>query len=104
MTDQQSSVTDPIKAIDQAESVKEIQQTLIKARKHLKSIPEFQFKYDESLDRGDRIERLLAEVRENEGWDDPTRVRGSAQELKRHSSLSFLTKFLRISNSPFESV
>lgn len=57
-----------------------IRKTLGK-RLRLKTIPEFQFKYDTSLDQGDKIERLLTEVREKEGWDDPTRVRGSAQEV-----------------------
>jgi phosphoesterase RecJ-like protein len=59
-----------------------IRKTLGK-RLHLKTIPEFLFKYDTSLDRGDRIERLLSDVREKEGWDDPTRVRGSAEEVAR---------------------
>lgn len=48
---------------------------------HLKHIPEFIFKYDTSLDRGDRIERILSDVREQEGWDDPARIRGSADEV-----------------------
>lgn len=49
----------------------------------LKIIPEFQFKYDPSLDQGNRIESILQDVREQEGWDDPTRVRGSAEEVAR---------------------
>lgn len=57
-----------------------IRKTLGK-RLRLKNIPRLQFKYDQSLDRGDRIERLLAEVRDNEGWDDPTRTRGTPQEV-----------------------
>ncbi len=57
-----------------------IRKTLGK-RLHLKNIPELQFEYDTSLDRGDRIERLLGEVRQQEGWDDPTRVRGSPEEI-----------------------
>jgi len=52
-------------------------------RLHIKQIPAFEFRYDESLDRGDKIERILSEVREKEGWDDPTRVRGSAEEVAR---------------------
>ncbi|MBN2495650.1 MAG: 30S ribosome-binding factor RbfA [Deltaproteobacteria bacterium] len=52
-------------------------------RLHIKQIPEFEFKYDHSLDRGDRIERILADVREKEGWDDPGRTRGSAEEVAR---------------------
>ena len=50
-------------------------------RLRLRSIPELQFKYDNSLDQGDRIERLLDEIHEQEGRDDPTRVRGSAAEV-----------------------
>jgi ribosome-binding factor A len=57
-----------------------IRKTLGK-RLRLKSIPEFHFKYDESLDRGDHIERLLSDVGEKEGWNDPTRQRGSAEEV-----------------------
>ena len=52
-------------------------------RLHIKQIPAFEFRYDTSLDRGDKIERILSEVREKEGWDDPTRVRGSAEEVAR---------------------
>jgi phosphoesterase RecJ-like protein len=52
-------------------------------RLHLKTIPELTFRYDESLDHGDRIERLLSEVRKQEGWDDPTRPRGSIEEVAR---------------------
>jgi bifunctional oligoribonuclease and PAP phosphatase NrnA len=52
-------------------------------RLHLRTIPEFHFKYDESLDRGDNIERLLVEVRDKEGWDDPSRQRGSAEDVIR---------------------
>jgi len=59
-----------------------IRRTLGK-RLRLKTIPEFHFKYDESLDRGAHIEQLLTEVRQNEGWDDPQRVRGSVQEVAR---------------------
>ncbi len=59
-----------------------IRKTLGK-RLRLKTIPEFFFEYDSSLDQADRIERLLSEVREKEGWDDPTRVRGSAEEVAR---------------------
>ena len=54
---------------------------LLGKRLRLKTIPEFQFRYDTSLDEGDRIERLLVEVREQEGWNDPTRARGTAQEV-----------------------
>ncbi len=50
-------------------------------RLRLRNIPEFEFKYDESLDRGNQIETILSEVREQEGWDDPERVRGSAEEV-----------------------
>jgi phosphoesterase RecJ-like protein len=57
-----------------------IRKTLGK-RLRLKLIPELEFRYDTSLDRGDRIEQILGEVREKEGWDDPTRVRGSAEEV-----------------------
>lgn len=57
-----------------------IRRTLGK-RLHLRTIPEFRFKYDDSLDRGDRIERLLVEVRQKEGWDDPASPRGSAGEV-----------------------
>jgi bifunctional oligoribonuclease and PAP phosphatase NrnA len=64
-----------------------IRKTLLKRLK-LKTIPELEFVYDISLDEGNRIETLLAEVRKQEGWDDPTRVRGSASEisttLKKH--------------------
>jgi phosphoesterase RecJ-like protein len=59
-----------------------IRKTLGK-RLHIKQIPAFEFRYDTSLDRGDKIERLLSEVREKEGWDDPTRVRGSAEDVAR---------------------
>jgi bifunctional oligoribonuclease and PAP phosphatase NrnA len=55
--------------------------TTLGKRLHLKTIPELSFRYDKSLDNGDRIERLLSEVRKQEGWDDPTRPRGSVEEL-----------------------
>jgi phosphoesterase RecJ-like protein len=57
-----------------------IRKTLGK-RLHLRTIPEFHFKYDDSLDKGNQVEQILSEVREKEGWDDPTRVRGSAEEV-----------------------
>ena len=50
-------------------------------RLHLKTIPELLFQYDSSLDEGDKIEKILSEVREKEGWDDPTSTQGSAQEV-----------------------
>ena len=59
-----------------------IRKTLGK-RLHIKQIPAFEFRYDTSLDRGDKIEQLLSEVRDKEGWDDPARVRGSAEEVAR---------------------
>ena len=40
MTDQPSGFDDPVKAIDQTESIKEIQEALARARKHLKSVPD----------------------------------------------------------------
>jgi phosphoesterase RecJ-like protein len=55
----------------------------LKKRLRLKTIPELSFHYDRSLDEGDHMERLLKQVREQEGWDDPTRVRGSAAEVAR---------------------
>ncbi len=73
-----------------------IRKTLGK-RLHIKQIPAFEFRYDTSLDRGDKIERLLSEVREKEGWDDPTRTRGSAQEIAR--ALSESGKFLVTSHT-----
>ncbi|MBW1808428.1 MAG: 30S ribosome-binding factor RbfA [Deltaproteobacteria bacterium] len=57
-----------------------IRKTLGK-RLRLKNIPEFHFKYDDSLDRGNKIESILMDVRKQEGWDDPTRQRGSAEEV-----------------------
>ncbi|RME29769.1 MAG: 30S ribosome-binding factor RbfA [Deltaproteobacteria bacterium] len=57
-----------------------IRRTLGK-RLHLKMVPEFSFKLDESFERGQRIEKLIREVREKEGWDDPTRLRGSPEEV-----------------------
>ena len=57
--------------------------TTLWKRLHLKTIPELTFRYDESLDQGDHIERLLSEVRKQEGWDDPTRPRGSVEEVAR---------------------
>ncbi len=57
-----------------------IRKTLGK-RLRIKKLPELNFKYDNSLDQGDRIETLLAEVRKNEGWDDPSKKRGSASEV-----------------------
>ncbi len=68
-----------------------IRRTLGK-RLHLRAIPQFHFKYDQSLDCGDHIERLLVEVREKEGWDDPTRLRGSAEDVIR--ALGEAEKFL----------
>lgn len=59
-----------------------IRRTLGK-RLRLKTIPEFHFKYDESLERGAHIEKLLGAVRRAEGWDDPTRVRGSVADVAR---------------------
>jgi ribosome-binding factor A len=35
---------------------------------NLRVSPEIFFSFDESLERGDRIERLLREVKEKEGW------------------------------------
>ncbi|HSP80308.1 MAG TPA: 30S ribosome-binding factor RbfA [Myxococcaceae bacterium] len=35
---------------------------------NLRVSPEIFFTFDESLERGDRIERLLREVKEKEGW------------------------------------
>ena len=55
----------------------------LKKRLRLRTIPEISFHYDRSLDDGDRMERLLKEVRAQEGWDDPNRVRGSASEVAR---------------------
>ena len=55
--------------------------TTLRKRLHLKIIPELSFRYDQSFDTGDRIERLLSEVRKQEGWDDPTRPRGSVEEV-----------------------
>lgn len=34
----------------------------------LRWVPELRFSYDESVEEGDRIERLLKEVKEKEGW------------------------------------
>ncbi len=65
-------------------------------RLHLKTIPELLFQYDSSLDEGDKIEKILSEVREKEGWDDPTRLRGSAQEIAQ--ALLYKKKFLVISH------
>lgn len=73
-----------------------IRKTLGK-RMHIKQIPVFEFRYDTSLDRGDQIERLLSDVREKEGWDDPTRVRGSAQEVA--GALSASRNFLVTSHT-----
>ncbi len=66
-------------------------------RLRLRSIPELHFKYDNSLDQGDRIERLLGEIREKEGWDDPGRVRGSASEVGE--ALKQGTRFLVTSHT-----
>ncbi len=57
-----------------------IRRTLGK-RLRLKVVPEFSFKLDESFEQGQRIERLIDEVRRQEGWDDPTRRRGSPEEV-----------------------
>jgi phosphoesterase RecJ-like protein len=57
-----------------------IRKTLGK-RLRLKNIPEFQFKYDSCLDEGNKIECILNEVREKEGWDDPSRQRGTPEEI-----------------------
>ena len=54
---------------------------VLSKRLHLRTIPELTFRYDESLDQGDRIEQLLSEVRKQEGWDDPTRLRGTPEEI-----------------------
>lgn len=37
----------------------------------MRQVPELSFHYDESLDRGERIERLLRQAREGEGVDEP---------------------------------
>jgi phosphoesterase RecJ-like protein len=58
-------------------------------RKHLartlrlRSVPEIDFRFDPSIDHGARISQILDEVREREGWNDPTRERGSAEEVAR---------------------
>lgn len=65
-------------------------------RLHLKTIPELLFEYDSSLDEGDKIERILSEVREKEGWDDPSRSRGSPQEVAQ--ALLYENRFLVISH------
>jgi phosphoesterase RecJ-like protein len=57
-----------------------IRKTLLK-RLTLRIVPELEFVYDKSLDEGDKIERLLAQVRKTEGWDDPARARGSSAEV-----------------------
>ncbi len=73
-----------------------IRKTLGK-RLRLRTIPEFQFEYDASLDHGDRIERLLTVVRDQEGWDDPTRVRGSPEEIA--AALKSGLRFLVVSHA-----
>ena len=40
----------------------------VSARVQLRVSPEIQFAFDESLETGDRIERLLKEVKDKEGW------------------------------------
>ncbi|HOX43417.1 MAG TPA: 30S ribosome-binding factor RbfA [Myxococcota bacterium] len=52
-------------------------------RMRLRSVPELEFRWDASIDHGAHISALLDEVRQKEGWDDPTRVRGSAEEVAR---------------------
>jgi ribosome-binding factor A len=37
----------------------------------MRQVPELSFHYDESLDRGERIEWLLRKAREGEGGDEP---------------------------------
>jgi phosphoesterase RecJ-like protein len=48
-------------------------------RLRLKVVPEFHFKYDESFDRGDRIERLLARLQNEKTAENE--VRGSAEDI-----------------------
>ena len=38
---------------------------------HLRFMPELEFHYDETLDRAERIERILKEVKPAHGSDDP---------------------------------
>lgn len=40
----------------------------VASRVKLRVAPEIQFSFDESLETGDRIERLLKEVKDKEGW------------------------------------
>jgi ribosome-binding factor A len=40
----------------------------VTSRVKLRVSPEIYFSFDESLDTGDRIDRLLKEVKEKEGW------------------------------------
>jgi len=40
----------------------------VTARVKLRVSPEVFFSYDESLEQGDKIDRLLKEVKEKEGW------------------------------------
>lgn len=41
-------------------------------RLRLRRVPELEFRYDESIERQDRIERILQELREERGPDDET--------------------------------
>ena len=68
MTEQPSSGNGPIKAIEQSESVKEIQQALIKARKHLKSIPDDGNPIDRARALLDVAEPQLGLAQNRDAW------------------------------------
>ncbi|MBX5482021.1 MAG: 30S ribosome-binding factor RbfA [Myxococcaceae bacterium] len=50
------------------EAAKGFVRRAVTAAVKLRVSPEISFCFDESLERGDRIERLLQEVKEKEGW------------------------------------
>jgi len=46
----------------------------------LRNIPHLRFVYDQSVEEGDKIERLLREVREKEGWKPAPPVGGTSKQ------------------------
>jgi ribosome-binding factor A len=56
-------------------------------RLQLRRVPELEFFFDESIERGDRIERIIRELHEAEPEADKTTAAGGAEPASKPSSL-----------------